>query len=1089
MQTLNLRISGLYTNPNIFSEIPPGALKRADEIVIDRESVAESRRGQAEYGDISGVADKMFDYQGYLLAHYGSTMSYDSDQAGTFSDYSGNFDPPSSAIRIRSVEANQNLYVTTNEGVKKLDEIGGSWVAAGAPKGLGGTLSLTNSGGGFMSTNRQVAYRIVWGYEDANDNEIVGAPSQRLVIANDTGETQDVSQTWQIPAEVTSNYFYRVYRSGQSASASSVPDDELQQVKEGKPTSGELTAGEFSFTDIVPDSLRGASLYTNPSQQGLQAQNEPPPLCVDLCLFKDFAFFFNTTSKNRYFSTLIAVGDNTLGGSFGFQTNAGDLTNTSTTIDGLSKAATIDIQDLNYTADTAGVAGNDINVEYVDSATAGNELINVDGNSISVDIEGGVSTADQIKAAIDAGAATASLVVQDLTYTSDAAGYDGNSISISYIDGAVAGSEVVNVDGNAIEVEIEDGVSTANQIKTAVDANSAAAALVNVSVTGTGTNAQSAAAPTNLASGSDDATGLVDVVVSGIGANAQTIQAITFLNDGFDTSFLNIGMRVVGTGIVSGSLIESITDIDTIEIDTAATSTSTESLEFQDRISIDTMNYWAASSADYPNRQFEAVLSGTAASNIENTALNLVQAINEDPNNTLVYAYYQSSNNDVPGMILLEERGLGASSFAVTSTNGESFSPVLEATGVNNISDADARQNRAMISKQNQPEAVPVFQSINIGSENYPITRAIANRDSIFVFKDGEGIFRISGTDISNFNVSSFDSSAKIKAPESAVLLNNLVYTFSDKGIIEVGETGVRIVSRPIESTLLKLSSPSFTNFESQTFGVSYETDHKYIFYTVTTETDTYATQAFVYNAITNTWTRWLMTRSCGLVLKRDNKLYMGVPNNSGNKIYQERKNFNRTDYADEDIPITIVLADGTTLAVLDNSQVEAGDLIKQGALEALVVSTSGTLVVVVDRDEPWSGGAATLYKAIAPDLEWVPDTASNPGVLKHFSECTILFQDANFSSIEVGFQSSFLDTYQIVNLGSIGGSGWGQFAWGERPWGTGGGRPGEIRTLVPVEYSRCSWLNFKVRNREAFSSFSLAGISAQFNPMSSRFR
>lgn len=127
-------------------------------------------------------------------------------------------------------------------------------------------------------------------------------------------------------------------------------------------------------------------------------------------------------------------------------------------------------------------------------------------------------------------AAAASLVVQDLTYTADAVGAAGNSITIEYVDGATAGAEVVSVVGNAISVEIEDGVSTATQIKTAVDASGAAAALVNVTVSGTGSDAQVEVAETALAGGDDadfnvfDMPGVASVSVAGTGLVKVTLQ-------------------------------------------------------------------------------------------------------------------------------------------------------------------------------------------------------------------------------------------------------------------------------------------------------------------------------------------------------------------------------------------------------------------------------------------------------------------------------------------------------------------------------------------------------------------------------------
>jgi hypothetical protein len=779
-ETLDLILSGLWNNPNPFSAVPAGALSRADDVVIDKPNVAESRRGQARYGLLTHIPSKMFEYRGSLIVSNGSLMSLDSDDNGTFTNYSGTFDPPQSGIKIRSFEGNQNFYITSSSGIQKLDAIDGTFRPAGAPAGLQGTYTLSNPG--FMTSNVQVAYRIVWGYKDANDNEIVGPPSQRLVVINDSGATADVALSWQIPDIITTSWFYRVYRSGESAGVSSVPDDELQQVKEGIPTSGQISAGFVTFTDVVPDNLRGAKLYTDPSQEGILRANEAPPYALDIALFRNCAFYANTRSKQRFIMTLVAVGDNTLNGNFGYQVNNG-ATHTNTVIDGLTKAA--------------------------------------------------------------------SVVIEDLTYTADATGVGGNDISIAYTGGGTAGAEVVTVTGNDISVQIQTAVSTATQIKTAVDASVAASALISVAITGTG-------------------------------SDPQVVTAQTFLEDGFDPTYLNVGMRVVGTGVQTGTTIVSIDSISAITVTPATTASATVALTFNDIFRIDSQVFYAGATSDFPNNQFKAFLDGTPAENIEDTSLELIQAINRSPGNSSVYAYYLSGPSDLPGQILIQERDVGGVSFIITCTNGESFNPVLSNTGTANVSDNDAAVNRVMFSKVQQPEAVPLLSYLPVGSENFEITRIIALRDSIFVFKPDEGLFRITGTSEVDFTVSLFDGSQSIRAPECACVLDNEIIAFTDQNVIKVSESGCEPLSVPIENVLLHISSDLFPQFDAMSFACSYESDRKYILGMPTLEEDAYPTQSYVYNQLTNSWTRWPFSRSCGLVLKRDNKLYMGNPDDIG---------------------------------------------------------------------------------------------------------------------------------------------------------------------------------------------------------------
>jgi hypothetical protein len=140
----------------------------------------------------------------------------------------------------------------------------------------------------------------------------------------------------------------------------------------------------------------------------------------------------------------------------------------------------------------------------------------------------------------------ASLVLQDLTYTADNAGENGNDISIEYTGGAVAGAEVVTVVGNAISVQIADGVSTATQIKTAVDASVAAATLVGVAVSGTGTNAQSITVATSLAGGENNEWQSLDFKgVSSIGVNGVGDYTLE-LQDKYQ-KLLNFNMKLLST--------------------------------------------------------------------------------------------------------------------------------------------------------------------------------------------------------------------------------------------------------------------------------------------------------------------------------------------------------------------------------------------------------------------------------------------------------------------------------------------------------------------------------------------------------------
>ena len=98
--------------------------------------------------------------------------------------------------------------------------------------------------------------------------------------------------------------------------------------------------------------------------------------------------------------------------------------------------------------------------------------------------------------------AQASLVVQDITYTRNVAGTDGNSITVEYTDTTTAGNEVATLVGlQHIVVSIESGVSTATQVIAALAANFSISSNITSVISGTASNPQVAYSQTNLAGG------------------------------------------------------------------------------------------------------------------------------------------------------------------------------------------------------------------------------------------------------------------------------------------------------------------------------------------------------------------------------------------------------------------------------------------------------------------------------------------------------------------------------------------------------------------------------------------------------------
>ena len=324
-----LKIAGLHTNPNPLGSLPEGALLEAINIVIDKTDIAEPRRGFGIYGNSFGistdVAKQLFTYKNRLLRHFNSTLQFDSNGLGNFLPFAGSYLEPELGIRMKSVEANSNLYLTTSEGIIRISSSSASNLAsttivpAGGVKALDCTVTPDYTVPGFLTPNSKAAYRIVWGERDNNNNLVLGAPSSRTIISNISLVDSCVTNiTFSIPQQITASdktHFYQIYRTavfnaGTLPLEEINPDEEYYLVLEQYPTTSELSTRIITVQDITPDDYRegGTLLYTNAvSGEGIAQANGVPPIAKDITSYNGHVFFANTQTVHRMNLDLLGI--------------------------------------------------------------------------------------------------------------------------------------------------------------------------------------------------------------------------------------------------------------------------------------------------------------------------------------------------------------------------------------------------------------------------------------------------------------------------------------------------------------------------------------------------------------------------------------------------------------------------------------------------------------------------------------------------------------------------------------------------------------------------------------------------------------
>lgn len=936
-QSTMLKAKGLYTYPNNLSEIPEGALTVADNVVIDRNGVVEPRRGFPQYGTTFGIgtdrAKQLMVYKDRILRHFASSLQYDNG-SGTFSTFAGTYEETEAGLRIKSVESNGNFYFTTASGIKAISAKTAAdfTTAAGYIRNAGGVPALDVTGqinystAGFFDPVSKVAYKTTWAFRDANNNLIEGATSSRLVMTNfSTTDSGTVDLTFAIPSDIgttDTQFFYRIYRTAvldapDVATLSDIdPGEEMNLVIEDFPTTAQLLTRTITVNDSTPEDFResGELLYTNPvSGEGILQSNTPPPIAKDVALFQNTVFYANTETAQQIEISLLSVSQ-LISLVSNISIHQGSIVNTYI-FRGRPEVT-------EFTFDTQA-STNDGGYFLINSSSNARKYfvwfdktgstpqptgLDIVGRiAIKADISGATSANDvativetALNTTIDFNADTIGAVV---TVTNSDNGEADNAV-----DGAspVGGVFAINVTqegyGNGqkeiTEFTFDTKVNTTNGSYFLFnDAQNINKYFVWFDKTG--------ATPVPTGPDTVGRTALkADITAA---TTAAQVASVVYTQINAITNF--------STSILSN--VVTVTNINNGPTTDASTGLVAPGGAFAILVTQQGENYVLLSSNISP------------AQAIDETARALVTAINNNAAE-VVNAYYLSGPDDLPGLILLQSRTIDGPSFYLTAdstTTGEEFSPALPTSGQSVVSANDIEPNALFYSKFQQPEAVPIVNKFNVGPKDKAIKRILPLRESLFILKE-DGIYRVTGQ-AGSFILDPFDNTSNILAADSAVVLNNQIYMLSTQGVVTISDTGVSVISRPIEDKLDKIASGNF-DYVTNTFGVAYESDRSYLLWTVTNTNDHTPTQMFRFNTFTTAWTRWPISKTCGIVKFSDDKLYLGAGDE--NFIEKERKDFARTDYADREYDLEILQngIDGLNIHLSSVTDVIVGDVLVQ---------------------------------------------------------------------------------------------------------------------------------------------------------------
>lgn len=467
---------------------------------------------------------------------------------------------------------------------------------------------------------------------------------------------------------------------------------------------------------------------------------------------------------------------------------------------------------------------------------------------------------------------------------------------------------------------------------------------------------------------------------------------------------------------------------------------------------------------------------GSPSFQIEQTARNLVDCLNNSSDNELIYAYYVSSEAGVPGQMLITYGQFDNDGpLEVYSDRGTAWTPQLPdfASPAFLVKSDDNRHPAGLWnSKLGQPEAVPITNFRVVEADNQEIKRIFPLHFRLLIFKT-DGIYFCTNTE--PFNVQKM-SSFVLLAPDSIALLDERLFCLTDQGIVSISDGGVDPISVPIDDILAGLGGSSLDDLKARTFAVGYRTARQYILWVLEKNDDGTFTEdnahAYVYSTLSRGFTRYVFGARAAAIDATTDQLII-APTDSPT-LRREAKSLTEFDYADALMNVTVVSVSGSDVTLTSASGVEAGDVIQRSSARFLVLEVNGNVVTVLGTPA-FTAGAGFVFKAIACEVQFNPLTAGEPAVMKMTNQVSFLFRRNDAYETTATFASEIVQDPEEVELVA---EGWGAFAWGEVAWGN----EQRLRRVepLPLGADNCCQLSVGFRTKQALAKFEFLGIDAR---------
>jgi hypothetical protein len=997
---------GLFSQANSFT-VPDGALETADNIVINRDGVIAKRRGYYQYyNPSSDTLNALILYQSKLLAVFSDKIGYFTD-TGSSPSYTGTRTTLSGATvavtgtrTARSAQSNKNLYFTTDNGVLKLEAYTGTIYKAGVPPATDIRANFAAANGpigdgtdvttdAFNGTS--VAWRLLFGRRDANDNLLLGVPSDIVTLTN----SASTAQAWaRVSNVVTITTTAHNLVSGMTIYVEN-------SLTGGVVGANPVLDGAYSVTVLTSSTFTIAS--TDTDDTGTLSW-----FCQRATLIEASIPSEITSTTDGYFYQLYrssqTVSDSATPDADFKLIDEQVLTSAQITAGFLSY--TDDIDDIlrgaelytNPNSQEGELQANDRPPLCDDMILFKNHMLYANCNTrhllnLQIVDPASLTAADYFEIKVDTttrryvarGAASTSVANRTVKSTSITS---SSGLRVDYVAHGLA-------DGDSVYVSnITGGTLTAGTYYVRDTAADSFRIATSIGGSAVAYNSETALYFQGVRT-------LETTQTSKAWVRASNVVTVTSTAHG-----LSVGMQVY-VSASSGGSPEVTTGLYTIvSVPTDDTFTFAETAA--DDASGNTLSY----APFQPMFHLDSFSSSTSVK-LRNTAQGIVKAINRDTS-SLVYAKYTSGIDEIPGKFRLQAKGFTGAMYvrASSSTPAVAVSPTLPtsfSTGTQVYSRNDDLPNIIAVSKIGEPEAVPLSNQFAAGASNQDILRIVPLRDSVIILK-ADGVFRMNGDSTGNFQIVPLDTTVICVAASTVAVLNNQVLALTNQGVCLITDSTVEIVSRKIEDPLAAVIGN--TAIATESAAVAYESDRTYMLSTIDTGEST-TTITYIYNVLNDTWTTSSDLLFSGGLPGPNDTMYLITDTDL---LLKERKNKSRIDYCGQNYDITVEsITDAMTSAVIVSSTIApaVGMVIVKSENFTRIKSVTdlgagSRYTCEFERASNLEASdALSMYAGYTSTIKLAPFHGGLVGRMKQFSQFQIHQRDDSTSRLLVSFISN----------------------------------------------------------------------------------